>query len=299
MSTIWSSVIQTSGELYRSRALRFTLRNQAAWVSAFGIQKGMRILEVGCGPGLLSYRIAECCPDTEIVGMDMDAGHLAYAREKAEELGLSCQFVEGDARPLPFADGQFDLTISYTVMEHVETNAFLQEQRRVLKPGGRTTAACVYPRHNIAQNMEWMQPDPEEAALWKKLWADAEDLDAKHGVARYALDMPQRREAFLQNGFVDIIEDFRMLRPYAPDSADVPTEEAMASIEDLRRSQYDQLARGLRQNPTALSDQEVAALRECIETRFAARTQKYQEKQPVWNVMTSLLHVLSGKKTDC
>ncbi|MBO7330558.1 MAG: class I SAM-dependent methyltransferase, partial [Alistipes sp.] len=61
--------------------------------------------------------------------------HIRYAKEKTHKLGLDCAFVCGDALHAPFDDGTFDLVYSYTVAEHLPPEAFLREQRRVLKDG--------------------------------------------------------------------------------------------------------------------------------------------------------------------
>ena len=71
-------------------------------------------------------------PNAEITGLDRDSAFIQFAGE--HEPGIS--FVEGDAAKLPYPDNTFDVTISFTVSEHIDPSAFFQEQLRVLKPGG-------------------------------------------------------------------------------------------------------------------------------------------------------------------
>lgn len=96
----------------------------------------MKILEVGCAGGLLCHRLKERLSKAEITGLDLDTGHIAYAKKKTRELELQCDFVAGDAVNLPFGDDTFDTCYSHTVMNFCDPEKFVGEQYRVLKPGG-------------------------------------------------------------------------------------------------------------------------------------------------------------------
>ena len=91
--------------------------------------EGAKVLEVGCGTGLLLERIADfagnCC------GVDLSPGML----EKARERGL--QVREASATSLPFDDGSFDVVCAFKVLAHVrDIRGALHEMFRVLRPGG-------------------------------------------------------------------------------------------------------------------------------------------------------------------
>lgn len=97
MNRTWSRYVQTSEELYRTRALRFHDGNRALWLEALGIVNSMNVLEVGCGGGIFCHRIKTYLPAAQVTGIDIDAGHIAYAEKKSAKLGLNCHWVNGNA----------------------------------------------------------------------------------------------------------------------------------------------------------------------------------------------------------
>jgi SAM-dependent methyltransferase len=100
---------------------------------------GGRVLEVGCGPGRLSIRLA-VDHGLDVTGLDLDPAMIERARANADRVsdGRRPSFVVGDAAALSFADGSFDLVVSTLSMHHwADPRAGLAEIRRVLRPGGR------------------------------------------------------------------------------------------------------------------------------------------------------------------
>jgi SAM-dependent methyltransferase len=102
---------------------------------------GARVLEVGCGPGHLSLRLARQ-HGLDVTGLDLDPAMIARARANADRPGSSDQrrpsFVVGDVAALAFPDGSFDLVVSTLSMHHwADPTAGLAEIGRVLRPGGR------------------------------------------------------------------------------------------------------------------------------------------------------------------
>ena len=90
-------------------------------------------LEIGCGYGRLSPWIAEYTDDH--YGLDPDGHALALAAEQYPRL----EFVLGRAGSLPFPDDEFDLIVTWTVLQHVGEETIgdaLSEIGRVLAPGG-------------------------------------------------------------------------------------------------------------------------------------------------------------------
>jgi SAM-dependent methyltransferase len=78
-------------------------------------QAGAPVLDVGCGTGWFTRRLAG--DGIEVTGLDMDRAALEFARGHAAG---SEQYVEGDACRLPFADGTFGSTLSVTALCFVE-----------------------------------------------------------------------------------------------------------------------------------------------------------------------------------
>jgi SAM-dependent methyltransferase len=103
--------------------------------------EGARVLEVGCGPGRLSIRLARQ-HGLEVTGLDLDPAMIDRARANADRPGNSDQrrpsFVVGDVATLAFPDGSFDLVVSTLSMHHwADPTVGLAEIGRVLRPGGR------------------------------------------------------------------------------------------------------------------------------------------------------------------
>jgi SAM-dependent methyltransferase len=102
---------------------------------------GARVLEVGCGPGHLSIRLAHH-HNLEVTGLDLDPAMIARARANTDRPGNGDQrrpsFLVGDVVSLAFPDRSFDLVVSTLSMHHwADPAAGLAEIGRVLRPGGR------------------------------------------------------------------------------------------------------------------------------------------------------------------
>jgi SAM-dependent methyltransferase len=102
---------------------------------------GAAVLEVGCGPGHLSLRLAHE-HGLEVIGLDLDPAMIERARANAERAWRGAEgspgFVVGDVAGLPFADGSFDLVVSTLSMHHwAEPTKGLAEIGRVRRPGAR------------------------------------------------------------------------------------------------------------------------------------------------------------------
>ena len=109
-------------------------------LDAANIQPGERILEVGCGTGVLCRWLARRMEfKNSVVGMDVNAFFLREAEEIARREGLRnvVSFREGSAESLPFEDASFDVVYSSTVIQRVNADLMLPELVRVARPGGR------------------------------------------------------------------------------------------------------------------------------------------------------------------
>lgn len=296
MNTIWSDYIQSSVELYASRELRFREDNIAAWLPVLQASDGMRILEVGCAAGLLLHRIKTALPGVQAIGLDRDSAHIAFARQKTQELGLDCEFVEGDALCLPFAEDSFDLTLSHTVIEHVETQPFLREQRRVLRPGGRIVVLSVRTSLNVAPE-NWKPVAGEEKELFETLWSGVDmELDRQNDVGKYEMRECDFPKALEQAGFQQIDVSFISLLRYAPDNHSITPELAEKMISENRVSMLESTAKALRRNPDGLTPQQQSRLRELIDDRCDRRLQQYRRHEKLWDMATSTVMVVTGKK---
>jgi SAM-dependent methyltransferase len=92
-----------------------------------------RALDAGCGAGALAFALAPLV--REVVGVDLSAGLLEAARERAPS---NCSFAEADVTALPFDWGEFDLTGCLRVLHHVHRpELVVSELARVTRPAGR------------------------------------------------------------------------------------------------------------------------------------------------------------------
>ena len=124
-----------------SRLLGGSLYARIAADVAAAAPAGARVLEVGCGPGRLSIRLARQ-HGLDITGLDLDPAMIQRARANAAHLGDDDQrrpsFLVGDVAALTFPDRSFDLVVSTLSMHHwADQAAGLAEIGRVLRPGGR------------------------------------------------------------------------------------------------------------------------------------------------------------------
>jgi SAM-dependent methyltransferase len=123
------------------------------------------ILDLGCGTGEITIRMAELFPDARITGADIIPSHLELAREKAVQYGDRVKFQEADAFELPFAGGSFDLVVCRHVLQAIPNpERVLAEMTRVSASGGRL--------HVIAEDYDMIHAGPLRIEV-SNFWHDA------------------------------------------------------------------------------------------------------------------------------
>ncbi|MDQ3608233.1 MAG: methyltransferase domain-containing protein [Actinomycetota bacterium] len=125
-------------------------------LDAAGVEAGMRVLDVGCGTGVVTA--AAAARGARATGVDLAGGMLAVARERHPEL----EFVAADAEALPFRLAAFEGVVASLVINHLPAPpSAMGEFARVLAPGGRV-AIAVWDR-------------PERTSLFGELTAAVAD----------------------------------------------------------------------------------------------------------------------------
>jgi SAM-dependent methyltransferase len=162
------AVRRRTHELYTVEPVDFGrwILQHVAW------EGGEQVLDVGCGPGDLLYKLAERHGDGRLVGLDLSSGMVTAAAE----LGTcgSVHFLVGDAQSLPFVDATFDVVMARHMLYLVpDIDRAVASAARVLRPGGQflavTNSAHTMPeyrdlRQRAADRFPSMRPvhSPEE-----------------------------------------------------------------------------------------------------------------------------------------
>lgn len=132
-----------------------------------------RVLDAGCGTGHFTRSVAARYPRAEVVGLERDAGRLAFARGLGRSANL--RFDGGELKALPYADGTFDVVFARFVLVHDrDATAALRELARVTRPGGRVVA------YDMVHEGIWLVPDrPAFAAAVRGINATLRALGAE------------------------------------------------------------------------------------------------------------------------
>lgn len=153
------------------------------------LHPGLRLLDVGCGPGTITVDLAEAVAPGEVVAIDASALALDEARRHAAESAadLSLTFEQADVMALPYPDASFDVVHAHQVLQHLpDPVGALREMRRVTRPGG-----LVAVRDVDYATMTWA-PESEGLTDWRELYyevarADGGEPDAGRRLVGWAL----------------------------------------------------------------------------------------------------------------
>ncbi|MBR0969778.1 MULTISPECIES: class I SAM-dependent methyltransferase [Bradyrhizobium] len=172
----------------------FTTPSAAKLVGFAGVAAGQRLLDVGCGTGVVAITAAR--RGAKVRGLDLSPVLIERAREHAQLAKLDVDFADGDAESLPYGDNEFDVVLSqFGHMFAPRPDVTIAEMLRVLKPGG-TIAFSTWPPHLYVGRMFALigrhLPPPEGVAS-PVLWGDpkivTERLAGKVADLRFEMDM--------------------------------------------------------------------------------------------------------------
>jgi 2-polyprenyl-6-hydroxyphenyl methylase/3-demethylubiquinone-9 3-methyltransferase len=133
---------------------------------------GLRLLDIGCGGGLLCEPMARL--GAEVVGADAAARNIPVARLHAEQAGLAIDYRVTTAEDLAAAGETFDVVLNMEVVEHVaDPQAYLASCQHLLKPGGLMVCSTLNrnPKSYVMAiiGAEWvMRWLPKGTHDWKK-----------------------------------------------------------------------------------------------------------------------------------
>lgn len=160
----------------------------AAFVQTLGIEKGMKVLDLGCGDG--STAIPEAELGAEVLGVDLTRHLVEAGNKRARERGLvNCKFQEGDASNLKdLKDHSFDLVVSvFGAMFAPRPFDVAKEMVRVTKPGGRIVMGNWIPGDPtlVAQilKISAAYTPPPEGFVSPMLWGVEKDVTERFTAA--------------------------------------------------------------------------------------------------------------------
>lgn len=145
-------------------------------VQSFGIRKGLKVLDLGCGDGTTALPAARMGAD--VLGVDIARNLVAAGNTRAEQEGLTnCKFQEGDASGLhELADHSFDLVVSiFGAMFAPKPFDVAKEMVRVTRRGGRIIMGNWIPNHptlvaQILKISSSYSPPPPEGFVSPMTW---------------------------------------------------------------------------------------------------------------------------------
>ncbi len=146
-------------------------------VGLMKIPPGIRILEVGCGRGVALPPLARLCKPNALVGIDINQGFIAEAKQRISTDRFAATVRTADVRSLPFEDECFDLVIDFGTCYHIANAATaLKEISRVLVPGGRFVhetrlgQLLSHPIRSAGLTIPWHRAPDLTAGFHRMLW---------------------------------------------------------------------------------------------------------------------------------
>jgi SAM-dependent methyltransferase len=119
---------------------RYSARLAPLFADFAGIGAGMRVLDVGSGPGALTGELVRRVGAAEVAGIEPSPSFFESSRARVPESDLR----SGSAETLPWTDQRFDAALSQLVLSFVtDADRVAAEMRRVVRQGG-TVAACMW-----------------------------------------------------------------------------------------------------------------------------------------------------------
>jgi len=138
--TIASTFMSSDANGYELQMGRWSRRLSRLFVGFVGITGPVRVLDVGCGTGSLSFCLAKDPGIISVRGLDISQAYVGHANRRNDDSRL--EFQVGDACALPFPDASFDHAASMLALQFVpRVDLAVREMRRVTRSDGTVAAA--------------------------------------------------------------------------------------------------------------------------------------------------------------
>ncbi|EEB08661.1 UbiE family methyltransferase [Schizosaccharomyces japonicus yFS275] len=150
----------------RSHSKR-TVRNSAAFVLPF-LKDGMRILDIGCGPGTITIDFARMLPQAQVIGIDMSKDVINIAEENARRAKIkNVQFEVGDIHTLQQPKNNFDMVFAHQVLQYVKDPV---ECLTLMKSFAKSESGFVAARESILAAFAWC-PETANMSQWQRIYS--------------------------------------------------------------------------------------------------------------------------------
>ncbi|MBO0992185.1 class I SAM-dependent methyltransferase [Bacillus sp. SD088] len=135
------------------------------------LTKEMKVLDIGCGMGQTTLYIAETI-GCQVVAVDKHPEMIHHLRQHAGVQALPIDIIEADIEELPFADEQFDLIVSESVIAFTKIEKSLDELRRALKQAGTfiCNEMCVQEQMKVEELEQFKNLYQIQEILTKEEW---------------------------------------------------------------------------------------------------------------------------------
>ena len=229
-----------------------------------GIRPGMRVLDLGCGAGDVTFVAADLVgPDGSVVGVDRSPDALARAWLRAEQRGLTqVQFIEGDIHD-PAPGGPFDAIVERLALWGVpDPAALLRRQATVLRPGGLvvpieidlSTMRSLPENPFVTQVKSWLVEAFAKAGLsmlGPRLWAIVEEA----GLRPLGMIGVQPHFGYGDEvGLAYLVENMRVAEPLIVGTGVATAEEiGMETFEQRLRDEWEETPQQVAASPMLLS----------------------------------------------
>jgi 2-polyprenyl-3-methyl-5-hydroxy-6-metoxy-1,4-benzoquinol methylase len=173
-------------------------RRASYFIQLGGMTVGKKVLEIGCGTGEFTKKIASSGAD--ITAIDISPDLLEVAKETTPNVNV--RFHIQNVEKLGFEDGSFDVVIGSSILHHLNLNPALKEVCRVLKKGG----GVVFTEPNMLNPQIWLE---RKITFIRKLTNNSPDETA---FIRWGL-----KKELINLGFKNVsIRPFDFLHPFTP-----------------------------------------------------------------------------------
>lgn len=205
--THFDTLVSETGETYYGNLrpiapIRFR-RKANAILEELKTFKNPKVLELGCGTGILSQYLLENNSKLRIEGIDISPKAIGVARKTLRKY-KNAHFQAGDALHLPFKSNTFDVVVGNSILHHIPLVESLQEVRRVLKPNGKIWFCepnMLNPQIAVEKNIPFL----------KSFFQDSED---ERAFSRWGIKSDLKKYGFKKI----VVTPYEFLHPIAPKS---------------------------------------------------------------------------------